>query len=598
MGYLRNKYTKEYFTGRNRFGKKVGYGVEGYEDFLKGDIRKIDLSILSQINFKNKNVLEFGFGRGEAIKYGKEHGANIYTGVDFSKQAINIAKKFLKSFNINGFKLYCDDALSYLKKSINNNPTEKYDIILMFDFIEHIPRTELTKIMVLLNKKIKKKSIIAINTPNFKFDNDVIKEGLDNRNNLDTFDTFDLIEATKGMHCNKYSTISLQKFMKKCGYLNITEHHFYIPKKTKTFFKYDSYKANWNKYFNEKYPINKNYEEDQIETPNKLEFYPEWITINHGHLKGINLYLTQGYYKTVLSYGEYDQQLFYDLQKNTNHKEIVFDIGGFMGINSLLFSKIIGQKSEIITFEPNPYNVNRMLINFSKNEKTSKNISVINIAISNKIGSTKLLLSNNIDNGYSSTSRLLNTHVEHSQEHLKDLGFFNEKVHQSTIDQFVTSTKIIPNIIKVDIEGAEHLLLLGAKGILKKYSPILYIELHSQYCALKCTEIMDCFGYKNNIIFEESDNRILVKFYKDKSKNNKKKSIKEIETKIHNDQFAIYKKENIDQQKLESDIENEKEKILKELIDKEKYLNKIINNPIIKPQLMFFKIIKKIFNLF
>ena len=612
MGYLKNKYTEEYFTGHDRKGKKLKYGVEGYDSYLNGHIRDIDLSILDQINFKNNKVLEFGFGRGEAIKYSMEHGAISYVGVDFAKPAMDLAKKFIKLHKIKNTTIYQDDALDFIKNfSKNIKNIKNIDIILMFDFIEHVPRSELKEIFTFLKKVISNKAIIAINTPNFKFDNDVIKNGLDNRNNLNTYDTSDLINETKGMHCNKYTTISLQKFMKDNNFLNITEHHFYVQNIKNNSSIYMSYRDSWIKHYQNKFPLNKNYVDDKIETPNKENPLLKLIKFTNGHLKKINLLLTEEYYKTILSLGEYDKELFNDFEKNTNHNETIFDVGSCMGINSLIFSKIVGKKGKIIAFEPNPYNLNRILINISKNENLSKNISIVNIAISNKTGSTELLLSSNIDDGYSSTSRLLNTHVEHSHQYLKKLGFFKQRIQQDTLDNFVKNSKFIPNIIKVDIEGAEHLLLLGAKETLKKYEPVLYVELHSQYCALKCTELMCSLGYENSILFEEQDNRILVKYYKDKIKKKKNNAkFKKIEKKIIDEEIFMLKNKinKIHNQNSELAsknenlknkiifIENENNKLDNKLTKLEKYLIKLINNPIIKTEIKIFRLFKKVFN--
>jgi len=619
MGYLKDKYTKEYFTGQDKNGNKLNYGVEGYEDFLKGKIRSIDLSILNQINFKGKKILELGCGRGEAIKYGVDNGATYYDAVDFSENAIKIAKKFIKTNNIKNINLYCEDAYIFLKR----NKTIKYDIVIMFDFVEHVPREELSKIFELIHKNTTNNSLIAINTPNFKYDNDVITNGLDKRNNINSCDTSDLNEETSGMHCNKYSTISLQNFMKKCGYVNISEQHFFIKTKIDKFYKYQSYQQQWNNCFINKFPINDNYNDDVVETTYKIDEKPSWIKFSNGLLKNINLYLTKTYLTNVFSEGEYDKQLFNDFQQNTNHKEIILDVGGFMGVDSLIFSKIVGTKGKIIAFEPNPYNLNRMLLNFSQNPQLNKNISIINVALSNKKEDTEFLLSSNIDNGHSSTSRLLNTHVEHSQEYLKELGFFKQKVKQNTLDNFIKNTKLLPDIIKVDIEGAEHLFLLGAQKYLKTHSPILYIELHSQYCSLKCTEIMDTLGYKNTILFEEPDNRILVKYYKDNTKKNKNnKTIGELENKIIKDQTNLLTNKitslNNQNSKLTSEItslNNQNSKLTSEItslnnqnskltsekqeLDKkfsklERYLIKLINNPIIKAEIKIFRLLKKV----
>lgn len=619
MGYLKNKYTKEYFTGQDNNGKKLNYGVEGYEDFLKGKIRSIDLSILNQINFKDKKVLELGCGRGEAIKYGIDNGATKYDAVDFSENAIKIARNFIKTNKVKNANLFCKDALIFLKK----NKSIKYDIIIMFDFIEHVPREELSKIFKLIHNNIHNKSLIAINTPNFKYDNDVIVSGLDDRNNIASCDTSDLNEFTSGMHCNKYTTVSLQDYLKKHDYINISEQHFYIPSVIEKLHPYRSYKIQWDNSFLNKLPIKEKYIDDIVESTHNPEESPKLVKLSKGNLKDVRLILTKTYYQNVFVEGEYDKELFDDFQKNTCHKEIILDVGGFMGVDSLLFSKVVGPKGKIISFEPNPHNLNRMLLNFSKNYKLSKNISVINTALSNNTEDTEFILSNDIDNGYSSTSRLINTHVEHSQKYLEDIGFYRQKVNQDTLDNFIKNTKLLPNIIKVDIEGAEHLLLLGAQKYLKKHSPVLYIELHSQYCALKCTEIMDSLGYKNNILFEEPDNRILVKYYKDNSKKSKNNiKISEIEQKITKDQINSLTnnigKLNNQNNKLTDEIAglnnqnnkltdkiaglnnqnskltDEKRELDKKFNKLEKYLIKLINNPIIKTELKIFRLLKKL----
>ena len=50
----------------------------------------------------------------------------------------------------------------------------------------------------------------------------------------------------------------------------------------------------------------------------------------------------------------------------------------------------------------------------------------------------------------------------------------------TTIDNFVSSTGIIPSIIKMDIEGAEMDALRGALNTLKEYSPKCIIVCHTQ----------------------------------------------------------------------------------------------------------------------
>lgn len=585
MGYLKNKYTEEYFTGRNRkSGKLLGFGVEGYDSFIKGEIRNIDLSILSQINFKGQRILEFGFGRGEAIKYAMERGAISYTGVDFAKAAINIAKSFLKAHNIKGPILYQSDALEFLKKYTKKSNYQKFDVILLLDVIEHIPRKELSDIFKYIKKIQSKKSILVINTPAYKFDNDVLKDGLDVRNNLDSFDTSDLREETKGMHCNKYSKISLQKFMSTLGFLNISECHFYVNKNVLKSKWNSSYLERWNSSFNDGFPVQESYEKDLIDSPYVNDFHPVDYEFNQGHMSGIRLFIAETYIKAAFPGGEHDKAMFEDVERLNLKDGIIFDVGGFIGISSLLFAKYTSENTKIYSFEPNPYNIDRLFVNISLNPELGKSIQAINIALGDQNTIANILLSNAIDNGYSSTSRLENTHVEHSEEYLKNIGFFKQRVILKKLDDFIIEKRIKPDIIKLDIEGAEHLFLYGAKSFLTKNNPILYIELHSQFCTMQCINFLSKLGYESHFLSEEEDGRIILKF----TRKHTLESISNasIVCDIYENKINELSVNNRNLLKSYSKLESQ-------YVECKKYLSRLENNMIIKIQLITYVNLKK-----
>jgi FkbM family methyltransferase len=586
MGYLRNKYTKEYFTGRSsKNGKLLGFGVEGYDSFMQGNIRPIDKSILSQVNFSSRNVLEFGFGRGEAIKYALEQGAKSYVGVDFAKAAVDIAKSFLKIHKIKGPLLYQSDALEFLRKYTKRKNYQKFDVILLLDVIEHIPRTELTKILIYIKKVQSERSVVVINTPAYKFDNDVLKNGLDNRNNIDSFDSSDLREETRGMHCNKYSKTSLQNYMHQSGFINISECHFYVNKNIINNKRNFSYLERWNYSYVIGCPIQEIYKIDQIDSPYLDPYEPKEYSFDNGHMSGLRLYTSNTYIKAAFPKGEHDKAMFEDLKKIKMSKGTIFDVGGFIGVSSLLFAKYTSQNVKIYSFEPNPYNIDRMYVNLSLNPKFSSRIEVFNIALGDDNKSTTMLLSSTIDNGYSSTSRLEHTYVEHSESHLKDLGFFKQQINVKTMDDFIAQHKIKPDIIKLDIEGAEHLFLFGSKLFLSKNSPILYIEIHSQYCAYQCINFLSKLGYIPSFLSEEEDGRILLKFMRNDLK--KSTSVKSIQFDVNQNKLNELSMSNVK-------LLNENYKLESEYLNYKNNYIKLISNPLIKIEMSIYKRFKKI----
>jgi cyclopropane fatty-acyl-phospholipid synthase-like methyltransferase len=119
MGWLKEKYTKEYFTQRDKDGKKLPYGVYGAEQWERGEMYDTARKILDLFSFKKSIVLDLGFGRGDAIKYCMEHGAKYVTGVDFSQPAYEIASKTLHNIS-ERYCLFTDDALHFMSERSYN----------------------------------------------------------------------------------------------------------------------------------------------------------------------------------------------------------------------------------------------------------------------------------------------------------------------------------------------------------------------------------------------------------------------------------------------------------------------------------------------
>lgn len=52
------------------------------------------------------------------------------------------------------------------------------------------------------------------------------------------------------------------------------------------------------------------------------------------------------------------------------------------------------------------------------------------------------------------------------------------EIPQITVDDFVSSTNIVPRGISIDVEGAEFLVLKGARQTLVNYKPLIWLSLH------------------------------------------------------------------------------------------------------------------------
>jgi FkbM family methyltransferase len=131
----------------------------------------------------------------------------------------------------------------------------------------------------------------------------------------------------------------------------------------------------------------------------------------------------------------------------------VVDIGANIGFSTILLSNLVGNKGKVYSFEPDKTNFHFL----KRNTKNRKNVSLQNLAVGNKDGSTNLYLSKNFN-------------VNHR---CYDAGENNivKKVKCVTLDKFFGTKKRI-DLIKIDIEGFDYYATLGARNLIKKQKKI------------------------------------------------------------------------------------------------------------------------------
>ncbi|MCL5407582.1 MAG: FkbM family methyltransferase [Patescibacteria group bacterium] len=540
-------YTREYFLGEDQDGNPTGLSVEGLQEFKAGKIRFIDEQILSRINFKNRNVLDLGFGRGEALKYALERKAKKAIGVDFSFDSKIIAEEMLRHYQLQA-DLYCQDVLLFLKQYQKLYTNLKIDIILMLDFVEHVPREEMVQILGLLGKIMSEKSILAINTPVYKVDNDVIKEGLKDK----ARDATDEYKITIGMHCNRYSKKSLADFMKENGFSALSGH-FFAPNHLGL--------RKWKNAFETGLPIYPELKKEYFEPALKLadfgkptfffkvkswflkiihllmppfiilmlakflflfqkkenklyQYYPKWYRIKGGKLKGRLFFVDphDGYWQQEVLEGQYDRFFFDFLDKYDLKGKTIFDIGAHIGYHSMYFAELVGDKGKVFSFEPNTFNLKRMQKILKANKDLSSRIKIFNIAIGKQSGKINFGYSPEIDCGYSCGGYIEGAETPYTKNDYQTVNFKKTIVRQTSLDNITKDLKVNhqPFLIKIDVEGAEYLILQGAKKFIIKNKPIFLIEIHNLYNILEVYRFLIEHKYDIKLLNETTNCRCFI----------------------------------------------------------------------------------------
>ncbi len=215
---------------------------------------------------------------------------------------------------------------------------------------------------------------------------------------------------------------------------------------------------------------------------------------------GINTYLfIFSIFKSIfLKFDKNEQSIFIFLDKLSDNGTIL-DIGANIGITSLVFCKKNGV--EVKAFEP--IIANYQVLRRIKKFKQLDNLEVFPIALGSHTGIVDMVMP--IDNGVvqQGLSHITNSIESNSGQHYQ----VEIKRLDDILDTF--SVKNDNLSMKIDVEGFEFEVLLGAVNTIRKYRPIIHIELWEINSSTKCLELLtelnyEIMGLKNNVLVSVS----------------------------------------------------------------------------------------------
>jgi FkbM family methyltransferase len=151
---------------------------------------------------------------------------------------------------------------------------------------------------------------------------------------------------------------------------------------------------------------------------------------------------------------------------------IFWDIGANIGFYSW-FVRLHPTIRRVVLIEPDPTNF--ALITRTIHKNALSDCQPFNIALSNVAGSASFL----VDNASGATGSLESTSHRSNKHSLHHAYNMRETINcrTETIDGLISNGAAPPpEFIKIDVEGAEHLVLEGGWGCLLQYQPIMIIE--------------------------------------------------------------------------------------------------------------------------
>ena len=137
----------------------------------------------------------------------------------------------------------------------------------------------------------------------------------------------------------------------------------------------------------------------------------------------------------------------------------VLDIGAYLGTHTVAFSQLVGETGKVISFEP-------QTDIFTLLQKTITENNIINVELYNNAvyNTIKKIQFSETNNGKAS--------ISHIRPRLPNP--IKKEIQAITIDSLKLERC---DMIKLDVEKCEWVCLEGAEETIKKYKPIIFIEV-------------------------------------------------------------------------------------------------------------------------
>lgn len=184
--------------------------------------------------------------------------------------------------------------------------------------------------------------------------------------------------------------------------------------------------------------------------------------------------------------GRYESSVVNVVSRICKKDWVVWDCGIYLGYYTALFGRLAKQ---VVAFEPDPRNLQRTRENLRRNGIT--NVSLVSAAVGEPQTEVEFVISNDT-----------NSHIEGAFIG-SDRGDYATRarhdglirVRSLSLDEALGEFPA-PDLIKLDIEGAEGIALGYTDKLCRDAKPIMIVELHNPECDLAAWKFSKRVNYK------------------------------------------------------------------------------------------------------
>jgi FkbM family methyltransferase len=175
----------------------------------------------------------------------------------------------------------------------------------------------------------------------------------------------------------------------------------------------------------------------------------------------------------------------------------VFDVGANNGHYTMLYSDLVGPGGQVHAFEPVPKSAGQLRTRIAQ-EAIHDNITLNEVAVTDVSGLDLKIGIPNQDFGQAS----LAAHAHGSWRNGNGIEYVGCRT--VTLDDYAAEQRLASvDFIKIDVEGAELLVLKGARKLLGKFRPIVHLEYFGEWTSAfgyglnDLVSFLEDIGYRN-----------------------------------------------------------------------------------------------------
>jgi FkbM family methyltransferase len=173
--------------------------------------------------------------------------------------------------------------------------------------------------------------------------------------------------------------------------------------------------------------------------------------------------------------GSYEPEQTRLFERHVRPGHVVLDVGAHVGYYTLLSAVLAGEGGAVWSFEPNPRNARFLRRHAEINGLAS--VRVTEAAVAAADGTARFDFGSGSGTGHLATAGAL-------------------EVRTVRLDRFCAEKGIAPDVVKIDVEGAEMEVLRGARATLARHRPTIFLSTHGAEVHRESLAFMAGAGYE------------------------------------------------------------------------------------------------------